>query len=497
MHAPLASGGMATVYLGRLLGAVGFSRTVAIKRLHPQYAKDPEFIAMFLDEARVTARIRHANVIPTLDVVAEDDELFLVMDYAPGESLGRLAKTLAEQDARLPLRVVSAIMGGILRGLHAAHETRDEQGAPLHIVHRDVSPQNVLVGTDGVAKLLDFGVAKAAGRSQVTREGQLKGKLGYMPPEQLCGAEITRAGDLYAVGVVLWELVAGARLFRGENEGVIVVQVLRGGVPSPFAALAQRGATASPEDTAAQRIALEQVILRALAPEPAQRHATAHEMALALDQAVPPAPAAEVAAWVERLAPDALLRRAQAVEALERSPSVSGAYLAVPAPPPASSGRVEALSTGSELRGPSSLAVVTRGVPASSARDKRVALGGAAVGLFLGLGALALVVLWQGARVPSLGRVAAAGSASAFAPPEPSGPSVPTSASARVPESVPSAAASALPPTSPPSTPSVRPPAPSTVAAKPARRSPAPKLDCSPPYTTDADGIRHFKPGCV
>jgi serine/threonine protein kinase len=190
LYGAIAAGGMATVHLGRLLGPVGFSRTVAIKRLHAQFASDPEFVSMFLDEARLAARIRHPNVVPTLDVVATGGELFLVMEYVPGESIARLARALREQKQTLPTRILSAVMAGVLHGLHAAHEAKDERGHPLGIVHRDMSPQNVLVGTDGVARVLDFGVAKAAGRMQTTREGQIKGKLSYMPPEQLRGANV-------------------------------------------------------------------------------------------------------------------------------------------------------------------------------------------------------------------------------------------------------------------------------------------------------------------
>jgi serine/threonine protein kinase len=192
MFGEIAAGGMATVHLGRLLGPVGFSRTVAIKRLHPQYAKDPDFVSMFLDEARVAARIQHPNVVPTLDVVSLEGELFLVMDYVAGESLGRLLRALRDRGPRVPPRIVGSIMTNVLYGLHAAHEARSERGEPLGLIHRDVSPQNVLVGLDGVARVLDFGVAKAAGRVQTTGDGQVKGKLSYMPPEQIAGGEIDR-----------------------------------------------------------------------------------------------------------------------------------------------------------------------------------------------------------------------------------------------------------------------------------------------------------------
>ena len=172
-----------------------------------------------VDRRRLAARIRHPNVVPTLDVVATGGELFLVMEYVPGESIARLSRALRDRHQTLPLRILSATMAGVLHGLHAAHEAKDERGHPLGIVHRDVSPQNVLVGTDGVPRVLDFGVAKAAGRMQTTKEGQIKGKLSYMPPEQLRGAAVTRQTDIYAVGVMLWELVTGQRLFVGDNEG--------------------------------------------------------------------------------------------------------------------------------------------------------------------------------------------------------------------------------------------------------------------------------------
>src|SRR4051812_7390546 len=148
LYGEIASGGMATVHFGRLSGPVGFSRTVAIKRLHPQFAKDPEFVSMFLDEARLAGRIRHPNVVPTLDVVATDGEVFIVLEYVQGESLSRLARTLRANNEPVPARIAASIVSSVLHGLHAAHEAKDEQGRALGIVHRDVSPQNILVGTD-------------------------------------------------------------------------------------------------------------------------------------------------------------------------------------------------------------------------------------------------------------------------------------------------------------------------------------------------------------
>ena len=232
LYGELASGGMASVHFGRLLGPVGFARTVAIKRLHPHLARDPEFVAMFLDEARLVARIRHPNVVPTLDVVASDGELLLVMEYVQGESLGKLARAAAASGG-VPLAVASAIFIGVLEGLHAAHEARSDRGEALDIVHRDVSPQNILVGEDGVAHVLDFGVAKAAGRLQETGEGQVKGKFAYMSPEQIAQLPVDCRTDVYAASVVLWETLTGRKLFEAESSASVVYAVVHQAVTPP------------------------------------------------------------------------------------------------------------------------------------------------------------------------------------------------------------------------------------------------------------------------
>src|ERR1700722_10238472 len=166
IYGKIAQGGMASVHLGCLQGAAGFSRTVAVKRLHSHLAEEPEFLSTMLDEARLAARIHHPNVVPTLDVVADDGELLVVMEYVRGESLSRLLRGASATDRPVPWPIVSAIVVGALHGLHAAHEATSEDGAPLGIVHRDVSPQNILVGVDGQSRVIDFGIAKAAGRLQ-------------------------------------------------------------------------------------------------------------------------------------------------------------------------------------------------------------------------------------------------------------------------------------------------------------------------------------------
>jgi len=306
----IAAGGMATVHLGRLLGPVGFSKTVAIKRLHPNLARDPEFVSMFLDEARLAARIHHPNVVSTLDVVAVEGEVFLVLDYVQGESLSHLLKAMRANRAQMDPRVVAAILVNALHGLHAAHIATDEYGRPLGIVHRDVSPQNIMVGTDGVARVLDFGVAKAAGRLQSTRDGQLKGKLAYMAPEQVQGQTMDARTDTYAAAVVLWEALAGRRLISARNEAEVLHAVLSGGFPPP----------SSVNPHVPQGI--DAVVMRGLQQDPAARYPTAREMAIAVERTLGIASAYEVGEWVEKMAPDALALRAARVREMESTSAV-------------------------------------------------------------------------------------------------------------------------------------------------------------------------------
>ena len=266
----IASGGMATVHLGRLIGTAGFLRTVAIKRLHSQFAHDADFTAMFLDEARLASRIQHPNVVSTLDVVMNNHELLLVMEYIRGESLSRLVRRARARDERLPPRVVVAVMSGALHGLHAAHEAVDEKGVLLGLVHRDMSPQNVLVGTDGIARVLDFGVAKAAGRVHTTRDGDIKGKVLYMSPEQLSAQPLTRTADIYAAGVVLFEALTGLRMFAGENEGAAISKIIKNEIQLPSA-------------TDPALAPFDAIVQRATAAEASDRYPTALAMATELE----------------------------------------------------------------------------------------------------------------------------------------------------------------------------------------------------------------------
>jgi serine/threonine protein kinase len=305
LYNEIAAGGMATVHIGRLLGPVGFARTVAVKRLHPQFAKDPEFVSMFLDEARLAARVQHPNVVATIDVVATDGELFLIMDYVRGESLSKLLRTARKAGQRIPPRIAASIICGFLHGLHAAHEAKNERGDRIDLVHRDVSPQNVLVGADGIPRVLDFGIAKAAGRIQVTRDGQIKGKLAYMPPEQLSGRELTRAVDIYASGVVMWETLTGERLFKGETESETLAKILRDPVVPPSAVVP--GLTT----------AFDAPLLKALSRDAKQRHVTARALAFELEKCVGVASATEVGEWVENLVGTILSAREDQIAEIE------------------------------------------------------------------------------------------------------------------------------------------------------------------------------------
>jgi len=228
----IASGGMATVFLARLTGVGGFQRLYAVKRLHPHLQADEEFVEMFLDEARLAAGIHHPNVVPILEVGASQNSHYLVMEYIEGDTLARLLARAASDNQRIPAPQAIRIALDTLSGLHAAHELRDENGLLAGVVHRDVSPQNVLVGVDGVSRITDCGVARAASRLSATRVGQLKGKIAYMAPEQARGEiDLDRRADVFAAGIVFWEALAHRRLFKAQNEAGTLARVLQEPIP--------------------------------------------------------------------------------------------------------------------------------------------------------------------------------------------------------------------------------------------------------------------------
>jgi serine/threonine-protein kinase len=478
----IAAGGMATVHLGRLLGPEGFGRTVAIKRLHPHYVQDQEFATMFLDEARVAARIRHPNVVPIVDVVQSDGGMLLVMDYVHGESLSRLMRAARKQGRALPVRITTAIMYGALLGLHAAHETRAPTGEILGVVHRDVSPQNIIVGADGVPRVLDFGIAKAAGRAQVTREGQIKGKLAYMAPEQVRG-QVDRRTDVFSASVCLWEALAGKRMHEGMKDVEIITRVMKGLFGPPSAV--------NPEVTPA----LDQIVLRGLSVDPDTRYATAREMALEIERNVGLATPSEVSECVERLASEVLQARNAMVHGIEIAaanlkPADDG--IVPPPVPPEIPVELEPPPDGTPLsqlsQSTTGASIVVANVPPPSVMPPEVpapvkmALG---LSVMLGLIGGSLGIYAIAARSSVSGAARRAGAAAALSmtareesPPPPNAPPVPTLSPA-----TPDAAT-----TSPPQKPIFRAPTPPPQRTDNSR--------CNPPYTVDEAGHRHYKPDC-
>ncbi len=284
----LASGGMAKVYVGRHAGAAGFERIVAIKCCHDHLRSNQAFAEMFLDEARLAARIRHHNVVATLDV-SDGNPLYLVMEYVEGCSLSALARAARHAGRRVPLDIALRIVCDALAGLHAAHECCGPDGESLGLVHCDVSPQNILVGVDGSARITDFGIARATARMNFEDESVIKGKPSYMAPEQLGSGEITRRADVFSAGVVLWELLTGRALFRSTDEWATMHAVLTRAVAAPSSVESSVPAS------------LDAVLLRALERDPARRFASAGDFLAALERLpLPVATARRVAQYVRR-----------------------------------------------------------------------------------------------------------------------------------------------------------------------------------------------------
>ncbi len=264
----IAAGGMATVYLARpTIGPAG-SALVALKYCHPHLRHDPTFVAMFLDEARLASLIRHPNVVATLDV-GNAESLYFVMQYVEGVSLAEWLTHLGTVGSRIEVPLLLRVVVDALAGLAAAHALTDGRGNTLRLVHRDVSPQNILVGLDGVSKISDFGIAKAESRATRTRTGQVKGKTGYMSPEQILLEPLDMRADLYAVGVILWEALTGCRLFDSDSDAATINLVLSGRIPTP-------------SSIAGSDFRLDAIVLQALAFEPERRFTDAAAMAQAI-----------------------------------------------------------------------------------------------------------------------------------------------------------------------------------------------------------------------
>ncbi len=287
----IAQGGMASVWAARQTGSHGFRKTVAIKTILPNLSDDPQFERMFLTEAKFTMRVTHPNVAQTLDLGEENGLLYLVMEWIDGESLSSLLKAAKNAETPLPLKLGVLVCARACRGLHAAHEVTDEEDRPVGIVHRDVSPQNVMVTYDGQVKVLDFGVAKGQLEGSATQTGMFKGKIPYMAPEQAVGGKIDRRTDVFAMGTLLYRVTVGQHPFMGANQSATLNNVIQG-----LHELPTKIDVSFPQT-------LEQIIERCLAKEPDHRYQTIEEVADALEQLLPQLGGAteqELGAFVKR-----------------------------------------------------------------------------------------------------------------------------------------------------------------------------------------------------
>ena len=270
---PIAHGGMASVWLARFVGKHGFEKLVAIKTILPEYAADTRFQQMFLDEARIASGIEHVNVAQILDLGEQHEVLYIVMEWVDGDSLSKLHRAVEARHECLPLGITLRLMADACGGLHAAHELTDKTGKLLGVVHRDISPQNILVSTKGNAKLIDFGIAKALDRiSGDTNVGLLKGKIQYMAPEQSRGGALDRRADVWAAGAVLYYLLSGRPPFDGENQLATLHMLTSGRPPPPL-----------PNDIPPP---IRDIVFRALSHDSKDRTASAANLQRELEQAM-------------------------------------------------------------------------------------------------------------------------------------------------------------------------------------------------------------------
>lgn len=320
--AELGQGGMAVAYLARAGGVGGFERLFAIKMIHEHLCREPAFVSMFLNEARLVARIHHPNVIPVYEVDVDSGRYFLSLDYVSGETLAQTLWATLKAQKKLPPFTAIGIVTAAAEGLHAAHELRGADGELLGVVHRDVAPQNIMIGYDGVVRVMDFGVAKAQGQLHHSRPGTLKGTLAYMAPEQLCGAQLDRRGDIFSLGVILWEAIACKRLFKAKSDLVTGSRILKMEIP--------RLSDLQPECPPG----LEEVVARALARDPDKRYATAQELSDALHGVLAKAGQRAAASDVARLMAETFPERRERRRELERmaaAPEPRGLFV-VPTP---------------------------------------------------------------------------------------------------------------------------------------------------------------------
>jgi serine/threonine protein kinase len=307
---PYAQGGMATVWLARVQGKHGFEKLYAVKTILPHLAEDAGFRTMFLDEARIASRVRHANVAEIEDLGEDDGHLYMVLEWVQGDPWSTLVEAIAERGDAVPIDLMLRIAAQACAGLHAAHELEAATGGSLNVVHRDVSPQNVMVSEAGDVKVIDFGVAKAVGRaSEATRTGLIKGKLEYLAPELAQGREIDRRADVWAVGATLYHVLAGCPPFTGKSDLDVLRRISSGRPPPPLPAFVPK--------------AVADVVMRALHADPARRTANALELHRSLESVMTsPVSGEDVARLVRHyLAPRILERHAKVKEALREAAS--------------------------------------------------------------------------------------------------------------------------------------------------------------------------------
>ncbi|MBL9022023.1 MAG: serine/threonine protein kinase [Myxococcales bacterium] len=480
--APIAAGGFGKVFLARRRNVAGFGRLFAMKCLHDRHVEDGAALAMLIDEARLASRISHTNVLSVIDVVEHQGALWLVMEYEEGESLARLLASAEARAEPASIAVVTAIVTGALRGLHAAHEARGADQRPLGLVHRDVSPHNVLVTCHGVAKLHDFGIAKASGRLALTEPGQIKGKLSYMAPEQLAAGEVDRRTDLYSMGIVLWEGLAGRRLFESATP------LLAERRPDGPAIAAQLDV---PD-------AVRAVVAKALRTHPGARYESAAAMAHDLESATRVATEREVAAWVTAVAADALASRRALLEA-GRCASGDGEKMTV-----SSDETQSAVEIGEQVAEPPPPAAAPtptapleplRPAPGRVRRSARL-LYAAAAAAGVGLASVAVFATRSSPATVASVPPTAADPLVASTPAPPAEPARPLLTSARA--SSPAAPAPSAPalPAPAPSAPATR-PIPGPSGSPPALRPSAHPPSCDPPYTISDKGVKVLKVECI
>ncbi len=266
----LGVGGMATVYLGRSRGLGDFERLFAIKMIHENLCESPEFVSLFLNEARIAARIHHPHVVPVYDIDIEDGRYYLSMDYVSGETLQLALQATWNNDVAFPLDVAAHVVACACEGIHAAHELEDADGDSLGVVHRDVTPQNIILGYDGIVRVMDFGIAKALDQVSLTQPGTLRGSVPYMAPEQVNHQPIDRRADVFALGVVLWEITVGKRLFAHHTAIGTIARIVGMEIPRPST------------ERAGYPDVLEQIVMKSLERDPERRYQTAEDMGEAL-----------------------------------------------------------------------------------------------------------------------------------------------------------------------------------------------------------------------